>query len=123
MSTGRSAPGRRVSPSEHSGPSCLNCARLEGEVKQLRITQDRLIAAAMPGPQTVIKAVDRAENSITVDTPKKLPAKIQRALILQFPERNRERAAHETMARDLLAAGESEGTIAQMIADGRQIEL
>jgi hypothetical protein len=121
MTAGRSAPGRRASPSAHAGPSCLQCARLEGQVTALRATLDRLIAAALPA-HTGMGATPLASPPPPQET-KPLPKKVARALILQFPERNRERVAHEAMARDLIAAGESESTIAQMIADGRQIDL
>ena len=122
MSTGRSArsrthPAAPVNPSAHTEPSCLNCARFEGENTALRSTLDRLLGAL--AGTNIAKVAEQTPPQET----KPLPKAVARALILQFPERTRERAAHETMARDLLAAGESEGTIAQMIADGRQIDL
>ena len=93
----------------------------------LNATLDRLLTALTKvlttSPDKIITEINREQNSVTLDTPKPLPPKVQRALILQFPERNRERLAHEAMARDLVAAGVSEGEIEQMIADGRRIDV
>jgi len=122
MSTGRSARSRRVSPSEHAGPSCLTCAVLRGKLEMAEGVIRQLMEVAARHPVSGV-VTGHGTPPEPPKPEKPLPSKVAQAIVLKFPKRTSERADHETLARDLLASGMQDGDVARMIEDGRQIEI
>lgn len=100
-------------------PPCEFCAIAQAKLEQSQADFARLVSAlgGQQGNGHPIPPPPPKESK-----PDPLPKSVLRALVTKFPGRTKERADHELMAREMVAAGVKESEIAGMIEQGRPFE-